>query len=156
MQVHNTSWVLDLTYIFRPHPSLFIMTFSTWHHLITFSGLTYHHFWYSFSVFSLIIAYSTLSLFHFEWWFFTCHYMEDCLILSPRSPHGQWFRDLSLRGCPVSEDLCYIRMWIEFDHLGMYFHGSSFIINQSMRKKKKKRILCCIILHWACFIGFMC
>ena len=64
--------------------------------------------------------------FHLEWWFFTRHYMEDCHILSPRSPHEQWFRDFSLRGCLVSEDSCYICMWRGFDHLGMYFHGSSF------------------------------
>ena len=114
-----------------------------------FSDIIYHHLWYSFSVFSFIIAYSTLSVFHLEWWFFTHHCMEDCHILSYHSPHGQWFRDVILRGCLVSEDSCYIRMWRGFDHLGMYFHGSSFIIDQSMHKKKKKRILHCIILHWA-------
>ena len=110
--------------------------FPLWHHPITFSGITYHHFLYSFPVFSLIIAYLTLSLFYLEWWFFTCHWIEDCHILSPRSPNGQWFRDLSLRSCLVSEDSCYIRIWRGFDHLGMYFHGRSFIIDQSMRKKK--------------------
>ena len=52
------------------------------------------------------------------------------------TPHGQWFRDVILRGCLVGEDSCYIRMWKGFDHLGMYFHESSFIIDQSMRKKK--------------------
>ena len=67
--------------------------------------------------------------------------MEDCHFLSPHSPHGQWFRDLSLRGYLVNEDSCYIRMWTEFDHLGMYFHGRSFIIDQSMRKNKKKSAL---------------
>ena len=60
--------------------------------------------------------------------------MEDCHILSYHSPHGQWFRDVILRGCLVGEDSCYIRMWRGFDHLGMYFHGSSFIFYQSMRK----------------------
>ena len=44
----------------------------------------------------------------------------------PRSPHGQWFRDLNLRGCLVSEDSCYIRIWRGFDHLGMYFHLMRF------------------------------
>ena len=82
-----------------------------------------------FVLFSLIIAYSTLSLFHLKWWFFTRHFMEDCHILSLRSPHGQWFRDLNLRNCLVSEDSCYIRMWRGFYHLGMYFHGRSFIID---------------------------
>ena len=57
---------------------------------------------------------------------------------SPHSPHGQWFKDLNLRGRLVSEDSCYIRMWRGFDHLGMYFHLRSFIIDQSMQKKKKK------------------
>ena len=49
--------------------------FQTWH---TYSDITYRHLWYPFSVFSFIIAYSTLSLFHLEWWFFTRHCMEDC------------------------------------------------------------------------------
>ena len=83
----DTSWVLDLTCIFRHHLSLFIVIFSTLtssHHF--FSGITYHHLWYSFSIFSLIIAYLTLSLFHLEWWFFTRHCMEDCHFLS--SPHS--------------------------------------------------------------------
>ena len=82
--------------------------------------------------FPFLIDYSTLSLFHLEWWFFTRHCMEDCHILSYHSPHGQWFRDVILRGCLVSEDSCYIRMWRGFDHLGMYFHLRSFIIDQSM------------------------
>ena len=85
----DTSWVPDLTYIFRPHSSLFIIIFSSLtssHHF--FSGITYHHLWYSFSIFSLIIAYLTLSLFNLEWWFFTRHCMEDCHILSYHSPHG--------------------------------------------------------------------
>ena len=98
-------------------------------------------------VFSLIIAYSTLSLFHLELWFFTCHYIEDCHILSSRSSDGQWFRDLNLRDCLVSEDSCYIRMWRGFDHLGMYFHRKSFIIDQSMRKKKKSKIACYSLYH---------
>ena len=132
----DTSWVLDLTYIFRPHLSLFIEIFFT----LTSS----HHFFryhisplviFVLSLFSLIIVYLTSSLFHLEWWFFTRHCMEDCHILSPHSPHGQWFRDLSLRGCLISDDSCYIRKWRGFDHLGMYFHGSSFIIDQSMCKK---------------------
>ena len=46
-----------------------------------FSDITYHHLWYSFSDFSFIIAYSTLSLFHFEWLFLTRHCMEDCHVL---------------------------------------------------------------------------
>ena len=136
--------------------------FPLWHHPITFSGITYHHFLYSFPVFSLIIAYLTLSLFYLEWWFFTCHWIEDCHILSPRSPNGQWFRDLSLRSCLVSEDSCYIRMWRGFDHLGMYFHGRSFIIDQSMRKKKiahsslyHSPLGMCIDVP-VCFIEFMC
>ena len=63
----------------------------------------------------------------------------------PRSPHEQWFRDFSLIGCLISEDSCYIRMWRGFDHLGMYFHGSSFIIDHSMRKEKKKKSVLFII-----------
>ena len=119
--------------------------------------------WYSFSVFFLIIAYSTLSLCHLEWWFFTHHCMKDCHILSPRSPHGQWFRDLSLKGCLVSEDSCYIHMWRGFDHLGMFFHLRSFITDQSKRKKKK--IVHSSLYHSplgmcmdvpVCFIKFMC
>ena len=130
----DTLWVLNLTYLcFIPYSSLWY--FPLWHHLITFSGITYHHLWCSFFVFSFIIAYSTLSLSHLEWWFFTCHCMDDCHILSPCSPHGHWFRDLSLRGYLVNEDSCYNHMWRGFDHLGMYFHGSSFIIDQSMCKK---------------------
>ena len=161
----DTSWVLDMTYIFRCHPSLFMVLFSTWHHLITFSSITYHHLWYSFSVFSLIIVYLTSSLFHLEWWFFTRHCMEDCHILSPHSPHGQWFRDLSLRGCLISDDSCYIRKWRGFDHLGMYFHGRSFIIDQSMCKKKLKKKTHSSLYHsllstcmdvLVCFIDFMC
>ena len=77
--------------------------------------------------------------------------MEDCHILSPHSPHGQWFRDFSLRGCLVSEDSCYICMWRGFDHLGIYFHGSSFTIDQSMSKKKKSALSVLV-----CFIEFMC
>ena len=46
-----------------------------------FSDITYHHLWYSFSVFSFIIVYSSLSLFHLEWWFLTRHCMEDCHVL---------------------------------------------------------------------------
>ena len=60
-----------------------------------------------------------LSLFHLEWWFLTRHYMEGCHILSYHSPHGQWFRDVILRGCLVGEDSCYIHMWRGFDHLGI-------------------------------------
>ena len=63
------------------------------------------------------------------------------LFRSYHSSHGQWFRDVILRGCLISEDSCYIRMWRGFDHLGMYFHGNSFIIDQSMRKNKKKSAL---------------
>ena len=60
-----------------------------------------------------------LSLFHLEWWFLTRHCMEGCHILSYHSPHGQWFRDVILRGCLVGEDSCYIHMWRGFDHLGI-------------------------------------
>ena len=60
-----------------------------------------------------------LSLFHLEWWFLTRHYMEGCHILSYHSRHGQWFRDVILRGCLVGEDSCYIHMWRGFDHLGI-------------------------------------
>ena len=147
-------------YIFRPYSSLFIIMFSTWtsfHHYFSISYITICDI-RSLS-FPFLIDYSTLSLFHFEWWFFTRHCMEDCHILSPHSPHGQWFRDFNLRGCLVSEDSCYIRMWRGFDHLGMYFHGSSFIIDQSMRKKKQKQkqkikrkkkcIVHYTVFHWA-------
>ena len=88
-----------------------------------FSDITYHHLWYSFFVFSFIIDYSMLSLFHLEWWFYIHHCMEDCHILPTRSPCGQWSRDLILRSCLVSEDSCYISTWGEFIHLAMYFMG---------------------------------
>ena len=162
-------WVPNLTYIFRPHFSLFIVIFSTLtssHHF--FSGITYHHLWYSFSIFSLIIAYLTLSLFHLEWWFFTRHYMEDCHILSPCSPHGQWSRDLILRGCLVSEDSCYISTWGEFIHLAMYFMGDHSLLIKVCAKKKNlrnKKIRHFSVYHspfstcmdvLVCFIGFIC
>ena len=114
-----------------PHSSLWYFPLDIISSL--FSDITYRHLWYPFSVFSFIIAYSTLSLFHLEWCFFTHHCMEDCHVLPPSSPHGQWFKDFILRGCLVSEDSCYIRMWRGFDNLCMYFHVRSFIIDQSMR-----------------------
>ena len=114
---------------------------------------------------SFIIAYLALSVFHLGWWFFTRHCMEDCHILSYHSPHGRWFRDVILRGCLVSEDSCYISTWGEFIHLGMYFHGSAFVIDQSMRTKKKMMIAHYSFYHSplgmgmdmpGCFIEFMC
>ena len=150
----DTSWVLNLTYIFRPHSSLFI---------VIFSSLASSHHFFRHHISSLVIFIICLFSHHclldiilVSPWvvFFTRHCMEDRHILSSCSPHGQWFRDFNLRGCLISEDSCYIRMWRGFDHLGMYFHGSSFIVDQSMSKKKKrkkkKRIIPFIILHWAC------
>ena len=122
-----------------------------------FSDITYHHLWYSFSVFSFIIDYSTLSLFHLEWWFFTRHYMEDCHILPTRSPCEQWFRDLILRGCLVSEDSCYISTWGKFIHLAMYFMGDHSVASEYAKKKNVLFIIpfsiehvyeCASLLYW--------
>ena len=122
-----------------------------------FSDITYHHLWYSFSVFSFIIDYSPLSLFHLEWWFFTRHYMEDCHILHTRSPCEQWFRDLILRGCLVSEDSCYISTWGVFIRLAMYFMGDHSLLIRLCTKKNALFIIsffighvygCAKLLHW--------
>ena len=133
----DTSWVLDLTYIFEPYFSLYTVIFSTWtlfHHY--FSYIIYHHLWYSFSVFSFIIAYSTFSIFHLEWWFLTCHCMEDCHVLSPIHLMGSGPKILFLRGCLVSEDSCYISTWGEFMHLAMYFMGYHSLLNRWLLPKK--------------------
>ena len=44
-------------------------------------------------------------------------------------------------------------MWRGFDHLGMYFHLRSFIIDQSMHKKKKKNDCTFFIISFS--IGHM-
>ena len=121
--------------------------FQTWHTysgLISHSSLWYfplgHHFITIFRYHISPLVISILCLFFH-------HCLLDIILVSPwvvvshtslhgglsrsfpRSPYEQWFRDFSLRGCLISEDSCYIRMWRGFDHLGMYFHGSSFIID---------------------------
>ena len=147
----DTSWVPDLTYIFRPHPSLFIVIFSTWTSF-------YHYFSISHTTtcdicslsFPFLIDYSTLSLFHLKWWFFTRHCMEDCHILSYHSPHEQWFRDVILRGCLVSEASCYIRMWRVWSF--GYAFSWEFIhywSEYAQKEKKKECIVHFLIFHWA-------
>ena len=104
-----------------------------------FSDITYHHLQYLFFVFSHIIAYSTLSLFHLEWWFLTRHCMEDCHVLFPRSAYEQWFRDLILRDCLVSEDSCCMSTWGEFIHLDLYFMGDQSLLIRVCAKKNKNK-----------------
>ena len=134
-----------IRYIMNSRPDIHIqVSFLTLHcdifHLVIisslFSDITYHHLRYSSFVFSHIIAYSTLSLFHLEWWFLTRHCMEDCHVLPPRSPYEQWFRDLILRGCLVSEDSCCINTWGEFIHLAMYFMGDHSLLIRVCAKNK--------------------
>ena len=68
----------------------------------------------------LIIAYLALSLLYLKWWFFTLLYGGQSYLFLI-SFHRQWFRDLSLKGCLVSEDSCYITLWGEFTQLGYVF-----------------------------------
>ena len=125
-----------------------------------FSDIIYHHLWYSFSVFSFIIAYSTLSVFHLEWWFFTRHCMEDCHV---PPPFALWavIQGSYLRGCLVSEDSCYISTWGEFIHLAMYFMGDHSLLIRVCAKKKTHYSLyhsssgMCMDVP-SCFIEFMC
>ena len=136
-----------------------------------FSDITYHHLRYSSFVFSHIIAYSTLSLFHLEWWFLTRHCMEGCHILSYHSPHGQWFRDL------IWEVVLLVRIHVTSVHgeslfiwVCIFMGDHSLLIRvctkkQKQNKKKKKMIahysfyhsplgMCMDVL--GCFIEFMC
>ena len=80
---------------------------------------------------------------------------------SPCPPYEQWFRDLILRGCLVSEDSSYISTWGGFIHLAMYFTGDHSLLIRVFEKK---------IVHYSfyysplgmcmdvliCFIEFMC
>ena len=159
----GTSWALNLIGTFESYPSLFIVIF--FHFVIILITFSWHHHISPLVIFTLC--------------FFPHHCLLDTILVSPwvvvfhtslhrvlshsspSLPHGQWFRDLSLRGCLVSKDSYYISMWGGFDHLGMYFHWRSFIIDQSMHKKKMH----CSLYHFpfstcmdvlVCFIEFMC
>ena len=114
-----------------------------------FSDITYHHLRYSFSNFS---HHCLLSIIFVSPWVVVSHTsLYGGLSRSPpRSTYEQWFKDLISRICLVSGDSCYISTWGEFIHSAMYFHGRSFIIDQSMCKKiKKKCIVHYIVFHWA-------
>ena len=103
-----------------------------------FSDITHHHLWYSFFVFSFIIAHSTLSLFHLEWWFLTHHCMEDCHVLSlirlRAVVQKSYFERLSCQWEFMLHQ--YMGSVYSFSYV---FHGRSFTIDRSMLKKKKKR-----------------
>ena len=114
-----------------------------------FSGITYHHLWYSFFVFSLITTYSTLSLFHLEWWFFTRYYMGDCHIFPPVHPMGS--------GSEISvwEVVLLVRIRSSYvERVWSFGYVFSFEVihywSEYAQKKKKKwlHILHYIILHW--------
>ena len=119
----DTSWVPDLTYIFRPHSPLFNVIFSTWtsfHHYFSISHIT------TCDIRSLSFLSSLLTRHYlgFTWGAGFSHVTAWRLVtFLPRSPYEQWFRDLILRGCIVSEDSCYISTWGVFIHLAMYFIG---------------------------------
>ena len=82
----DVSWVLDLTDIQASSHTLHcdIFHFDIISSLFPASHITTCDIC-SLS-FPFLIDYSTLSLFHIEWWFFTSHCMEDCHILSYHSP----------------------------------------------------------------------
>ena len=159
----DTLWVLNLAHI---RVSFLTLHCDIFHLIIIsslFSDITYHHLRYSFFVFSHIIAYSTLSLFHLEWWFPTHPCMEDCHIFPHSSPYGQWFRYFILRGCLISENSCYISTWGEFIHLAMYFMGDQSLLIRVCAKKKSAFFIISFsighvyrhanLLHWVHVLG---
>ena len=125
-----------------------------------FSDITYHHLRYSFFVFSHIFAYSTLSLFHLEWWFLTRHCMEDCHVFSPIHLMGS--------GSEISvwEVVLLVKIHVTSVHgesLFIWLCISWEIIHHWSVYAKKKSIIhfyysllgmCMDVL--VCFIEFMC
>ena len=161
----DTSWIPDLTYIFKPHLSLFIVIFST--------SIAFRRYF----LISHITTCDTRSL-SFLSSLLTRHY--PCFTLSSGFSHvialrivtfflsfafEQWFRNLILRGCLVNENSCYISTWGVFIHLAMYFMGDHSLLIEACSKKRKKDIAHSSLYHsplgmcmdvLVCFIEFMC
>ena len=123
--------------------------------------------WYSSSLFSLIIAYSTLSLFHLEWWFSTCYCMEDDHILAWRTFSSWTMVQILFWGIVLLVRIHVTSICGESLLMWLYFYGRSFIIDQSMckKEKRKKDRAHCSFYHsplstcidvLICFIEFMC
>ena len=158
-------------YVMSSKPGTHIqVSFLTLHcdifHLVIISSLffdiIYHHWWYSLSVFSFVIAYLTLSLFHLEWWFFTHHCMEDCHVLPP-------VRLMSNGSEILFWEVLLVRIRVTSVHGESLFIWLciSWEINHywSEYAQKKKKIAHCSFYYFplgmcmdmlVCFIGFMC
>ena len=148
----DMSWVLDLTYIFKPHISLFIVIFSTltsFHHYFSTSHITTYYTHLLFFLHHYLLDTILVSL---EWWFFTHHYMEGSHILPPVHLMGGgseilfWEVVLLVRihVTSVHGESLFIWLCISWE---VIHYWSECAQKNKIKKNRRWRIFHCIILH---------